>query len=592
MYVKRHTVRRGSKRYVYLRLVESFRDEEGRVRHRVLQTLGREDELKASGQLEQLAGSFARLDPPMVGQRRDVGPLLLVGAVIERLGLVGIVESHLRERRRSRLSAAEVVVALIANRLAAPAPLYDVAGWASGSALAEVFGIPPMLLNDDRLGRVLEDFAPVAESVRGAVVLSAMEAFGIDASRLHLDLTALRVAGVYDGSLLVQKGWGADRRVARQVQALAVTNRDGVPLYLRPEAGAAAELSCIGAALERLAELLPAGLVVCADSALGHVKNLCDLHRAGLGFVVPLREASGFRARYVEEVGPEAMSRLTYTSRREARLVPSERTAYEGALRRLEVSDPQTGETHRFRVAYIWSSEEQQAVRAARCKGLERAERALSRIVNGLGGRYYKTKQQVDTKVAQILQPGIAGLMTVKTGERHGTPTLSFARNTAAIRAAQRTDGVYALATNLTGRLTATKVLRLYKDQSLVECSHKNGEQTLRVRPIFLHNDDRIEALISIVGLALVVFGLVEIELRHALGDQPLPGLLPEGRAARPTGANILGAFQGLGLTYTPGGIVVDRLTHTQKHILQLLKVPLPWPEQGKPDPFKCGKRD
>ena len=56
MYVKRHAVRRGRKRYMYLRLVQAYRDEEGRVRHRVLRTLGRKDELKASGQLEQLMG--------------------------------------------------------------------------------------------------------------------------------------------------------------------------------------------------------------------------------------------------------------------------------------------------------------------------------------------------------------------------------------------------------------------------------------------------------------------------------------------------------------------------------------------------------
>jgi hypothetical protein len=67
MYVKRHAVVRGRKRYVYLRLVQAYRDERGRVRHRVLRTLGREDELKASGQLEQLMGSFARLDPPLGG---------------------------------------------------------------------------------------------------------------------------------------------------------------------------------------------------------------------------------------------------------------------------------------------------------------------------------------------------------------------------------------------------------------------------------------------------------------------------------------------------------------------------------------------
>ena len=182
--------------------------------------------------------------------------------------------------------------------------------------------------------------------------------------------------------------------------------------------------------------------------------------------------------------------------------------------------------------------------------------------------------------------------MTVTTGELNGKPTLSFRRNSTAIRSAQRTDGVYALATNLPGRISAAKVLTIYKDQSLVECAHRNTKQTLRVRPIFLHNDDRIEALISIVGIALVVFGLIEIGLRHTLGDTHLEGLLPEGRAARPTGRNILAAFQGLGLTYTPDGIVLDRLTPTQKRILELLDVPLPWPEQATPDRSMCGKRD
>jgi transposase len=103
------------------------------------------------------------------------------------------------------------------------------------------------------------------------------------------------------------------------------------------------------------------------------------------------------------------------------------------------------------------------------------------------------------------------------------------------------------------------------------------------VRPIFLHNDDRITALVSVVGLALVLFGLLEADLRRALSpDQHLDGLLPEGRAARPTGRNILAAFQGLGLTYTQDGIVLDRLTPTQRHILTLLNISVPWPEHTK----------
>ena len=51
---------KGGREYVYLRLVEAYRNEQGQVRHRLLHTLGREDELKASGQLDQLAASFAR----------------------------------------------------------------------------------------------------------------------------------------------------------------------------------------------------------------------------------------------------------------------------------------------------------------------------------------------------------------------------------------------------------------------------------------------------------------------------------------------------------------------------------------------------
>ncbi len=33
-------------------------------------------------------------------------------------------------------------------------------------------------------------------------------------------------------------------------------------------------------------------------------------------------------------------------------------------------------------------------------------------------------------------------------------------------------------------------VLRLYKDQQVVNRRQRNTKQTLKVRPIFLHNDD------------------------------------------------------------------------------------------------------
>jgi hypothetical protein len=130
----------------------------------------------------------------------------LAAHFLTELGVAATVDGSLPRSARSQLSVGEIVAALIASRLCSPSPLYDVAGWASGAALQELFGIPHQLLNDDRLGRCLEALCPHAEELRGAVMLRAIERFGLDAARLHLDLTALRVAGAYERSALVDKG--------------------------------------------------------------------------------------------------------------------------------------------------------------------------------------------------------------------------------------------------------------------------------------------------------------------------------------------------------------------------------------------------
>jgi hypothetical protein len=568
VYVKRHRVRRGEKHYVYLRLVQAYRDEHGRVRHRVLQTLGREDELKASGQLEQLMGSFARLDPPMRGIRREVGPLLLAWHFINKLDLIGTVDRALPQRGHQQLSVGETVAALICSRLCSPSPLYDIAGWASGAALQELLGIPAALLNDDRLGRALEILAVYSETLRGTLAARAIECFGIDAGRLHVDLTALRVCGAYEDSALIANGWAQGEGVGRQVRVLQAATADGVSLYVHPEPGNAAEVSLVAQSLERLRDLSGPGGLLILDSACGHPKTLCEIARAGLSFIVPLRAQTGFRERFLADVGTDELRAL--------------RTKYRGALRDWEATDPQTGETRSFRVAYIHSSEEQREVQAARERALRKAEEQLQRVKNGLGGRYYKTRKQVDTRVARIITPNIEGLITATTGTRNGKPTLTFTRDQDAIATTARTDGIYALATNLPGtRVTAGQVLRDYKGQQIVERRHRDYKQTLKVRPIFLHNDDRIYALTSIIGIALLIFGLIETETRQALGEaEVIHGLLPENRAAKPTGRNILGVFQGLGITYTHTGIELDRLTHTQRRVLELLQITPPWPEQ------------
>lgn len=591
MFVKETKVKRSGREYTYLQLVDGYRDENGTVRHRVVANLGRKDALKDSGQLEALAGSFARLDPPMAGTRRSVGPLLLVEHFLRELSVKDTVDGALPRSARSILSVGEVVCALVSSRLCSPSPLYDIAGWASGAAVHELLEIPPALLNDDRLGRALETFAVYAEDLRSRVAARAIERFGVTAGRLHVDLSTVGVSGAYEHSSLIAKGWSSDRRVARQVRTLQASTPDGTVLYSRPDPGNAAELTLVGASLERLLEISGPGLLIVCDSAMGQPKTMREIDQAGVRFVVPLRASAGFRERFLADVGHDALRRVRYLPEREAKLPASERTVFKGALRDWEI--PATGEhpSLMLRVAYIHSSEEAAQVADARERALRKAEDALERMRNGLGGRYYKTREQIERRIGQIIGVNIAGLIDVTVSTRKRKLAVTWERNHQAIATAASFDGIYALATNLPGHLSAGQVLRLYKDQQIVERRHRDMKQTLKVRPIFLHNDDRVYALISIVGISLLIFGLIEAQTRAALGEtQQLPGLLPEGRAARPTGRNILAAFQGLGLTYTHTGIQLDPLTDTQQHILELLQIQPPWPQQADHALTNCGK--
>jgi transposase len=151
------------------------------------------------------------------------------------------------------------------------------------------------------------------------------------------------------------------------------------------------------------------------------------------------------------------------------------------------------------------------------------------RAVDGFLGRVPGGKVRVRQRGGrdasrEAFGPDLAGpvenLIIVKTGTKAGKPTISWERDHDAIAATARTDGIYALATNLSGkRLTAGNVLRTYKGQQIIERRHRDYKQTLKVRPIFLHNDDRIYALTSIIGIALLIFGLIEAQLRKRLHE-------------------------------------------------------------------------
>ena len=120
------------------------------------------------------------------------------------------------------------------------------------------------------------------------------------------------------------------------------------------------------------------------------------------------------------------------------------------------------------------------------------------------------------------------------------------------------------------------EVLRRYKGQEVVERRYGDFKGPLAVAPMFLHNNRRIEALITVICLALLIFCLVEREVRSQLAPETtMVGIYPENRAVKPTGRLIFAALAGMRLTpATPTSPPrIPRPTDTQLRLLEILHI-------------------
>ena len=219
------------------------------------------------------------------------------------------------------------------------------------------------------------------------------------------------------------------------------------------------------------------------------------------------------------------------------------------------------------------------AAKIARAKKLDRAREDLDRLTRGLGSRHYPDEAAVRNRLAVIGKTRrVAGYLTTTTGTDPGTgkPTLQWAYDQAALEAESATDGWYALLTNLDPAEAGTaSVLLRFKGQEASERRYGNYKGPLAVAPMFLLHNRRIAALITVICLALLVFSLVERQVRAQIAPAAkIPGLYAD-RPARPTGWLIFAAMAGLRLIPAAADrpAVIPRPTPLQKRLLDLLDV-------------------
>jgi transposase len=109
--------------------------------------------------------------------------------------------------------------------------MYSVSTWAEDLAIEETLGIPPELLNDDRIARTLDALDPHIQGIEAAIAVNAITEFKVGTKLIHWDITTLLFHGEYDESEIVKFGYSRDHRPDKKQVATGLdVTHEGVPL--------------------------------------------------------------------------------------------------------------------------------------------------------------------------------------------------------------------------------------------------------------------------------------------------------------------------------------------------------------------------
>lgn len=514
-----------------------------------------------------------------------LGSLPVIAEFCRRLDVRGVIDRACPVRDVAIATHGQVVEALVANRLTSPQPLSHIEDWAREWAVAEVFGVEADALNDDRVGRALDAVAPALAGVVGSVGVNAIAGFGVDTSRIHWDMTSISLFGDYDG---MEEGFAEpshghpkDRRFdLKQIQTgLGVTADGGIPVFHRAFDGRAGEIAQVVGAMESLRAMCgPRRFLLVGDTKLVSHGNVAAMTRAQTTFIAPASKAY-VGADQLRAANAMDLVEVDYVARRDEAKAPDARGRYRvGEDAWAMPAKSRQGEAIALRRVFVWSSADAGAAVSARAKKLDRARDDLDALARGLGSRHYPSAEKVAARLAVIAAKRRVGdyLRHTVGVDDDAKPTLQWRFDQAALDHEAATDGWYCLLTNLDpAEADAGEVLARYKGQEVVERRYGSFKGPLAVAPIFLKNNRRIEALLTVICLALLVFCLVERQVRLAIAPEVAMTGFPGRPKARPTGRLIFEALSRLVLipARATGPPVVPEPPELAARILELLDV-------------------
>jgi transposase len=445
--------------------------------------------------------------------RRNLGALPVLYAVLDLLHVEEIINRHCPTE--VEVSHGVVAVVLILNRLMAPRALVNVADWVGHTVLTQTLGVSADKFNDDRLGRTLDALAQHQREIWQDIVHEALLRFDIDLSFIFYDLTAFVMQGEFKDSQSVDFGFAhntpSDKKKIKQ--ALSVARDGNVPVDYAPTSGRTADLATVQDNMERLCRLLQRRgypmdqVVIIGDRGTLNDEIAVKYDEKGLQYLAGLKAQKKEHTEQLKAV-PEAQFR--------GQPLTAERGRYGTYGLACSVTFTHAGRTVTHRGLVVIAGPMRHAARQGRAQALHTLRADLAAVRAKIGRKRCRSVKEVQARADTCLRRSSVGrLMRAEASATpEGQVDLRWWIDTHALWQAMQTDGRYLLVTN-DWSLTPQRMVDLYHAKDGVEKCFRVSKHVLRVRPIYVHSDERIEAMLLINMLALLVYSLLEREMRQ-----------------------------------------------------------------------------
>jgi transposase len=388
--------------------------------------------------------------------------------------------------------------------------LYKIVDWLSTTLIAEHLGIPKDKFNDDRLGRTLDVVSKHLPAIWNDIQQQALQYYKIDLSVLFYDLTALIMTGEYANSVWVDFGYAHNTPSDDQKLKMGmVASQDGgIPLLFRPWSGRTADKATVQTNMHNLRQFLQRnGWSASQTLVVGDCANLNSelafaYQDSNLRYLAGLGKLEKVHKELILKPDEQCFMRMPLTEK-------TDPGGYWGFP--CDVPFTHNGRTITHRGLVVLSGPMQQALRQTRRQDLRNLQVAIHQIRCKIGQKRYRSEKEINCRIAtQLKHSPVANLLKVQlTATPQGKFSLEWYLDVNALETAQRPDGRYLLVTN-DFNLSYPQMLALYRKKDAVEKRFEVCKQDLKVRPLFVHSDERIQAMLLVNLIALLVYSLLE----------------------------------------------------------------------------------